>query len=101
MPAGKQRGPEKDPKDRGRLKRLEKQVHDIVESDAFLDAIAEAATDEKALGELKANPKAHLERKGVKKLPDEVEVEFSEESPWCIRICFGWWFFKVCWTFCF
>ncbi len=100
MATGKRRGPEKDPKDRGRLRKLGQQVHEIMASDAFLDAIVEASTDEKALGELKANPKAHLERKGVK-LPAEVDVEFSEESPWCITFCWGWWIFRVCYRFCF
>lgn len=39
------RGPEKDAKDRGRLKRLEKKVNDLVTNDVFLDAVEEARTN--------------------------------------------------------
>ncbi|MDA2937083.1 hypothetical protein MYX75_02320 [Acidobacteria bacterium AH-259-A15] len=60
MEQGKPRGPEKDAEDRGRLRRLQKEVHGIVGSDAFLDAVEEARTDPGALAKLRANPKAHL-----------------------------------------
>ena len=43
-----QRGPKKDSKDRGRLRRLSKQVNDLMDSDSFLDALEECATDESA-----------------------------------------------------
>ncbi len=67
---GQKRGPETDAKDRGRLKRLERAVHDIMGSDAFLEALEETRTDGRALAELKANPKAHLGRKGIG-IPEE------------------------------
>ncbi len=96
---GQKRGPETDVKDRGRLKRLERAVHDIMGSDAFLEALEEARTDGRALAELKANPKAHLGRKGIG-IPEEVEVEFSEESPWCVYLCYYWWWYRFCCSAC-
>ena len=94
-----QRGPEKDPKDRGRLKRLSKQVNDLMDSDTFIDALVECATDEKALAELRANARSYFRGKGSN-IPDEVEVEFIEESQWCFIICVGWWIFRKCWQVC-
>ena len=49
---GQKRGSETDVKDRGRLKRLERAVHDIMGSDAFLEALEEARTDETALAKV-------------------------------------------------
>lgn len=97
MQSGEQqrKGPETDPKDRGRLKRLQRQVRDIMGNDAFVDAIVEAATDGKAMAALKANPRAHLKGKRIT-VPDELDVEFSEESPWCIGLCYSWWIFRFC-----
>jgi len=99
MERGQRRGPETDPGERGRLKRLQREVGKIVESDAFVDAIVESHRDEKARAALKANPKAHLKGKGVV-FPDEVDVKVTEESPWCIVVCFTWWVFTWCVWIC-
>lgn len=99
MEKKKKRGPENDAKDRVRLMRLQKEVHQIGVSDAFLDAIEEVRTDPEAAAELKANPKAHLKGKGVH-ISDEIEVEFKEESPGCIIFCFYWWWWRICIWYC-
>lgn len=96
MPEPK-RGPEKDARDRGRQKRLDKQVHDAMGSQRFIDALEEARTDPGALGELKANPKAFLKGKGVG-IPDEdeIEIEFTEENSWSVCWCYYWWYYRYC-----
>ena len=99
MERGQRRGPETDPKDRGRLRRLQKEMSRVMQSDDFTDSLVEARADGKAMAALKANPRAHLKGKGVA-LPDEVDVEVTEESPWCIVICFGWWIFWWCTWIC-
>ena len=70
---------------RDQVRRMGKTVHDIMAGDPFLDAIAEAASDENTLAQLKANPKAHLQGK-VRGIPDEMKVEFREGPPWRIRL---------------
>lgn len=98
-----QRGPESELKDRGRFRRLHRQVRDDTDSDAFLDALEESASDTRALAEFKANPRAHLQRKG-RRIADEVEVEVSEVErstrSVCIRLCVRVGFFLICITVC-
>lgn len=89
------RGRETDPNDRGEFKRSLRQVHDIVDSDAFIDANLEAASDERALAQLKANPRAYLQEKRSR-IPDELEVEVTEASPHCYWTCWKWWCFRFC-----
>lgn len=99
MERGKQRGPETDPKDRGRLRRLQREVSRVMQSDDFVDSLVEARTDEKAMAALKANPRAHLKSKRVT-VPDEVDVEVTEESSICVTLCFYWWWIRVCCRAC-
>ena len=91
--------PAGDPKRRDEFRRMGRQVHDIVGADAFLDALVEVERDERARGQLKANPKAHLQGKGLR-IPDEVEVGVSEGSN-CIWLCSGWWIWKRCCEACY
>ena len=99
IPEGRgQQGPETDPKDRARARRLDKVVNDVLGSDAFYDLLEEVGTDEMAMAELKANPRAHLKRKGIS-IPEEVEVEVTGEAT-CIKVCSGWWIWKKCVTIC-
>ncbi len=81
----KQRGPEKNARDRGRAMRLDKEIHNIMGSEAFIDVLEEARADKEALAKFKVNPKAHLKGKGIA-ISDEVEVEFAEEASW--HCCF-------------
>lgn len=101
MEVVKKRGPEKNPKDRARLQRMEKQMHEITSSNRFRDALEEVGIDPKAMAELKANPRAHFGKKGIK-FPDEVEVGYKEESPGCIWYAFSWWCYReyhyYCWV---
>lgn len=94
-----QKGPETDPKDRGRQKRLQRQVCDIVGSDTYWDNLVEATTNEKSMASLKANPRAYLKSKGVA-ISDELDVEITEESPLCVTICYSWWIFRACCRAC-
>ena len=87
---GKKRAPEEDPKDLERLRNLEKDLDAIMESDAFRGVVAEAAKEARALSELKANPKALLQRKGIR-IPEGVEVRITEESPWCFCWYYSHW----------
>ena len=99
MEARQRRGPETDPKDRGRLRRLQREVGKVMGSDVFVDSIEEARTDAKAMAALKANPRAHLKSKGVA-ISDEVEVEVTEESSWCLTLCYYWWWLRFCCRVC-
>lgn len=92
-------GPESDPKDRGRFKRLHKEVRERLVSDTFLDALEEAARDGRALAEYKANPRAQLKKKGIN-ISDELEVKVTEGSLCCHWECCRVWGIKVCWPVC-
>jgi hypothetical protein len=76
------RGPEQDPSDVERVRRLEKELDEIMDSDAFRGAMAESARDTTARAKAAANPRAYLQSKGIR-LPEGVEVKFSEEFSHC------------------
>ena len=100
MGNGQQRGPETDPKDRARMKRLDRQISDIMESDAFLDVLVEDTTDGQALASMKANPRAHLQGKRVT-IPDEVDVDCTEGSIFSLCYSYYFWGFRItrCFTY--
>ncbi len=96
------RGPEQDPKEVERVRRLEKELDDIMDSDAFRRVAAEVTKDASVKSELKANPKGLLERKGIR-IPEGVDVRHTEEYSHCICFvylticCDCWWVF--CWCY--
>ena len=98
---GQKTGWQPDPEDE-RVSRLEKELDDIMNSDAFLRVAADVARDESVRSELEANPKGLLQRMGIS-IPRGVKVRFTEESPavfcymkCCRRVCSSWWFFTWC-----
>ncbi len=100
MPNGQRTGPETDPKDRARLRRMDKEINDIMGSDAFLDVLVEATTDDNALKALMANPKAHLQGKRIT-VPDEVDVTCSKGSVFTLCYSYYFWGFRItrCYTY--
>ncbi len=66
------------PGDRGRYHRLQRELHDLLTDDRYLDAVESHEESESAHGAFKADPKGQLEAKGLS-VPDEVEVEVSVE----------------------
>lgn len=90
---------ENDPKDRAQLSLLGRQVHEIIMSDAFLGAVDEAEADQSVWAALKADPKAHLQGKGIS-IPEDVFVEATERSPHCYWWCWTWWCFRICIIIC-
>ena len=80
-----ERGAEADPEERARFRRLESQVHRNFVSDALLDALDEADRDQKVLADLKADPRAYLQGKGIS-VADEVDVRVTEGSH-CYWVC--------------
>lgn len=92
-------GSETDPIDRAQATDSERQVHESVMSDAFLDAVDEAESDERVWAAFKANPKAHLQGKGIS-IPEDVFLEATERSPHCYWWCWTWWCFRICIIIC-
>ncbi len=93
MTNGDDRRPKMKPEERARMRRLDRQLVEIGGSDAFLDALEEAQSDEAVRAKVKENPKAFFEAKGIR-FPDEVEVEFGEESSYyycCVYPMYNWW----------
>ncbi len=80
-------GPEDDQSDLERIKRVEKEIDDMMASDVARAIAQEVRRNPKALSELKANPKALLQRKGLR-IPEGVEVEVREEASWCYYYCY-------------
>ncbi len=72
------RDPKTGPIERDRMRHLYEEIHVTMASDVFLGAIEEAEMDASVLAQFKANPRGHLERKGVRTIPDGVEIEVLE-----------------------
>jgi len=78
---------DKSPKlDRAEHDRIQKAVHDVVTNDTFLDALAETVENGTARDQFKADPKAHLKKKGCN-VPDGVKVEpIDDPGSWGARV---------------
>ena len=98
---GQGKGPETDPSDRERYRRLQRELLNILTSDAYLDTVAEHEENEGKHAEFKADARAQLQAKGIR-IPDEVEVEVSVSevsNPYrqcCHYECHGWWLWRCC-----
>lgn len=90
IPTGDDRRPETDAKERARIKRLDRQIGEIMGSDAYIDALEEAQSGEAVRAKVKENPKAFFEAKGIR-FPDEVELEYGEGNSW---YCCGWYYLR-------
>ena len=86
-------------RDRRRLRRLGRKAHQTITSDAFLDALEELRGDAGARRRIKADAKGYLRGKGVD-IDNELEVEFSENSPWvcCVSYYYGHYRVTRCYT---
>ena len=87
-------GPEANAKQRARMRGLAKNLHDIATSDEFLDAVEEVRLDPVKRGRLKANPRAYLQRKGVKS-PRNVDVDLKEGASWLVCFYYYYWYYRV------
>ena len=88
------RGPERNAGDRGRLRRLGRGVSDITTSDEFVDAVEAARSDAAQLGQLRADPAAYFRGKGVN-IPNEVEVDFTEDASWLGCFYYYYWYYRI------
>ena len=87
-------GPERNARQRARMRKLGTKVRDVATSSKALDALEEARLDPAKLRKLKANPKAYLQGRGAK-IPRDVEVEFTEGSSWLVCFYYYYWFYRV------
>ena len=60
---GQSQSPETDPSDRGRYRRLQRELQNILTSDAYLDTVAEHEENEGSHAEFKADARASFKRK--------------------------------------
>ncbi len=98
-----QKEPTSEPLNRTRLGQMTRQMHEDLTSDTLLDAVEQASSNPRVLAEFKADPRAHLESRGLR-IPDEIEVDVTEGSI-CVRKCWtdgyiGRFQLKFCITIC-
>ena len=66
-------------------------MSDITTSDEFVDAVGVARSDAAQLGQLRADAAAYFRGKGVN-IPNEVEVDFTEEASWLVCSYYYWYY---------
>ena len=83
--------PERRAKDRSRLRGIGLELNSMVLGDRFNDAMEDVRKRRSTRDQLKANPKAFLQGKGVN-IPDEVDVEFTEGSSYLVCFYYYWYY---------
>lgn len=91
--------PSTDPKAVAEFRRMGREAHRVMASDAMLDVVEEAIADAELQKQFKADPRAYLGGKGIR-IPDNVNFEVAEKSNpwlcWCWDVCSGCCCVRVC-----